>query len=71
MVEDKKTITINEIEYTEDQLDDRQKTVINHINSLEQKIKSTQFNLDQLQVGRQAFLNMLGESLSLSEEVVN
>lgn len=62
--EDKKAIiTINDIEYSEDQLTDQQKVMINHINSLQQKINSTQFNLDQLEVGKQAFVNMLTESL--------
>ena len=62
--EDKKAIiTINDIEYTEDQLTDQQKVMINHINSLQQKINSAQFNLDQLAVGKQAFVNMLTESL--------
>jgi len=62
--EDKKAIiTINDIEYTEDQLTDQQKVMINHINSLQQKINSAQFNLDQLEVGKQAFVNMLTESL--------
>ena len=37
--------------------------MINHITDLERKIGSTQFNLDQLQVGRQAFLDMLTKSL--------
>lgn len=62
---EKKTnvITINDKEYTEDQLTDQQKVMINHIADLERKIGSTQFNLDQLQVGKQAFLDMLTKSL--------
>jgi hypothetical protein len=62
---EKKTnvITINDKEYTQDQLTDQQKVMINHIGDLERKIGSTQFNLDQLQVGRQAFLDMLTKSL--------
>ena len=49
MTEDKKVITIDEIEYTEDQLSDAAKVCINHIRSLDQKIGSPQFNLTQLQ----------------------
>jgi hypothetical protein len=56
-------ITINDKEYTEDQLSDEQKVMINHISDLDRKIGSTQFNLDQLNVGRQAFMNMLQSSL--------
>ena len=65
--EDKKAvITIDNVDYTEDQLTDQQKVMINHINSLQQKINSAQFNLDQLSVGKDAFVTML--KLSLEEE---
>ena len=57
------TITINDKEYTEDQLTDQQKVIINHIGDLDRKIRSAQFNLDQLTVGRDAFVNMLTVSL--------
>jgi len=67
--EDKKVIiTINEVDYTEDQLNDAQKLIINHINSLQQKINSAEFNLDQLKVGKQAFVDMLNNSLEKVEE---
>ena len=52
MAEEKKVITIDDVEYTEDQLSDTAKMCINHINSLDQKIGSAQFNLVQLQMGR-------------------
>ncbi len=68
MVEDKKTITIDDIEYTEDQLSDEQKMMVNHINSLQQKINSSQFNLDQLKVGQDAFVKMLKDSLEKVDE---
>jgi hypothetical protein len=58
------TITINDKEYTEDQLTDQQKVIINHIGDLDRKIRSTQFNLDQLTVGKDAFVNMLTVSLT-------
>lgn len=58
-----KTITINDKEYTEDQLTDQQKVIINHLTDLDRKIGSTQFNLDQLTVGKNAFMHMLNESL--------
>jgi len=63
---EKKTqiITINGTDYSEDQLTDEQKTMINHIADLDRKIGSTRFNLDQLQVGRDAFVNMLTASLN-------
>jgi hypothetical protein len=67
MAEDKKVITINEKDYTEDQLTDQQKIIINHINSLQQKIGSAEFNLDQLKVGKDAFMLMLDNSLKEEE----
>jgi len=63
MTEDKKVITIDDVEYTEDQLSDEAKACINHIGSLDQKIASAQFNLIQLQVGREAFVSKLKGSL--------
>ena len=66
--EDKKVIiTIDEVDYTEDQLTDSQKMMINHINSLQQKINSAEFNLDQLKVGKDAFVNLLTASLKTEE----
>jgi len=67
---EKKTqiITINGTDYTEDQLTDEQKIMINHIADLDRKIGSTRFNLDQLQVGRDAFVNMLTASLKETDE---
>ena len=67
MAKDKKTITINDKEYTEEQLTDDQKVLINHITDLDRKIGSTQFNLDQLQVGRKAFMSLLESSLETEE----
>jgi hypothetical protein len=63
---EKKTqiITINDKDYTEDQLTDEQKVLINHVADLDRKLGSTRFNLDQLQVGRDAFMAMLTNSLN-------
>jgi len=63
------TISINDVEYTEDQLTDQQKVMINHVTDLDRKIKSTQFNLDQLNVGKSAFMNLVTASLEIKEEV--
>jgi hypothetical protein len=63
-----KTIVINDKEYTEDQLTNEQKMMVNHIADLERKIGSTKFNLDQLNVGRTAFLQMLEGSLEEEQQ---
>ena len=66
--ENNQVITIDGTDYTEDQLTDQQKIIINHIGDLDRKIRSTQFNLDQLQVGRDAFVQMLNDTLETPEE---
>ena len=62
------TITIDGREYTEDQLTDEQKVLINHVADLDRKLGSTRFNLDQLQVGRDAFMSLLTTSLNKETE---
>jgi hypothetical protein len=63
VAEEQKVITIDEVEYTEDQLSDEAKACINHIGSLDQKMASAQFNLIQLQGGREYFMAKLKEEL--------
>lgn len=68
MAEEKKVIiTLDDQDYTEDQLSDEQKMIVNHINSLQQKIGSARFNLDQLQVGQNAFVEIFRKSLEGEE----
>ena len=62
------TITINDKSYTEDQLTDQQKVMVNHVADLDRKIRSAQFNMDQLNVGKQAFMQLLTASLEAPAE---
>ena len=57
------TVTINEVEYKESDFDEQQVAMINHVSDLERKISSSQFNLAQLQFGKDAFMNALTKSL--------
>ena len=68
---EKKTtpITINDKEYLFEDLTQEQQSMVNHVADLDRKISSTQFNLDQLSVGRQAFMNMLTQQLEVDEAV--
>ena len=68
MAEDKKVITIDDVDYTEDQLSDHAKACINHIGSLDSKISTAERNLIQLKVGRQGFLDMLKSDLEATVE---
>jgi len=61
------TITINGTDYTEDQLNDTQKVMVTHVADLDRKITSANFNIDQLKMGRMAFMNTLTSSLDVKE----
>ena len=58
------TITIEDKEYKVSDLTVKQVTLVNHVQDLDRKIGSSQFNLDQLNVGRSAFMNLLTENLA-------
>lgn len=62
------TIIVNEKEYDIESMGDQQKVMINHISDLDRKMSTTQFNLDQLKVGRDAFVNMLAASLEAATD---
>ena len=69
MGKDEKTpITINDKEYFVEDLTQEQQTMLNHINDLDRKLSSTRFNLDQLSIGREAFINMLAKSVETETE---
>lgn len=60
----KPTLELNGVEHDIENMSDEQKIMINHVSDLDRKISSAQFNLNQLQVGREAFVSMLQESLT-------
>jgi hypothetical protein len=62
------TISINGTDYTEDQLNDTQKVMVSHVADLDRKIGSANFNIDQLKMGRMAFMNTLTASLASESE---
>ena len=68
---EKKTtpITINDVDYTLEDMSEEQQAMVNHVADLDRKIASTRFNLDQLSVGREAFMNMLTQQLESDEAV--
>ena len=69
MAENKKTpVVIDEIEYNFEDMTDEQKTLVNHVADLDRKIASSRFNLDQLNVGRDAFVSLLKNALEPKEE---
>ena len=54
--------------YKESELSDEQKTMINHVADLDRKITSSEFNLQQLRFGRQAFMDALKVSVEKNKE---
>ena len=56
-------ITVNDKEYVLEDMTDRQKVLLAHIQDLDRKIGNTRFALDQLAVGREAFANQLAVDL--------
>ena len=60
---EKASITVNDKEYFIEDMTDEQKAMINHIQDLTRKIESSQFNLEQLNFGKNAFVNSLSQSL--------
>jgi septal ring factor EnvC (AmiA/AmiB activator) len=63
-----KTITVNDVEHNIEDLTEQQIAMVNHIADLDKKLGSLGFNMDQLQVGRKAFVNMLTKSLEAVED---
>jgi len=62
--EQKPVLTFDDKEYIIEDMTDEQKALLNHINDLQNKMNSMQFNLDQVSVGKDAFIEKLRESLA-------
>ena len=64
MGKEKKTpIEIDEKEYFFEDLTDEQKALVNHIADLDRKIVNSKFNLEQLEFGKNAFVDALKKTL--------
>ena len=64
---EKTPVTINNEEFFIEDMTDEQKAMINHISDLDRKIGTSQFNLEQLTFGKNAFVNALSQSLNTQE----
>ena len=56
-------LTLDEKEYVIDEMTDDEKMLLNHINDMQSKINTNQFMRDQLEVGKEAFISKLRDSL--------
>ena len=62
------TVSIDNVEYKVEDLSDKAKALIDHVADLDRKMASMRFQMDQIQVGRDAFFGMLKNSLVKPEE---
>ena len=65
----KNAIKIDDVEYQYEDMTAEQQTMVNHIADLDRKVSAARFNLDQLTVGKDAFVEMLKRSLSSEKEI--
>jgi len=65
----KTSLKIDDVEYFFEDMSPEQQTLVNHVADLDRKLASAKFNVDQLQVGRDAFFKMLKDSLEVVTDV--
>ena len=58
-----KPIVIDGVEYSPEDLTEAQLAMVSHVVDLDRKLSRARFNLDQLGVGREAFMDSLHVSL--------
>ena len=61
-------VSIDGVEYKVEDMTEQQQMFLNHVVDLERKIGSTKFQLDQLNVGKDAFFTMLKAALEAKPE---
>ena len=65
--EDKPVLSLDGKEYVIEDMTDEEKQMINHINDMQNKINTNAFMREQLEVGKEAFIVRLRESLVAEE----
>ena len=64
----KPVLNLDDKEYVIEDMSDEQKQMINHINDMQNKLNTNAFMREQLEVGKEAFINMLRGALKAKEE---
>ena len=57
-------LTIDGVEYVYEDMTQQQQLLLNNVGDLDRKLDAARFNVDQLQVGRNAFFGLLKEALA-------
>ena len=65
---EKPVLNLDDKEYVIEDMTDEQKMMVNHINDIQNKQNNNAFIADQLQVGKESFINMLRDSLNKEED---
>ena len=65
---EKPVLSLDGNEYVIEDMTDEEKQMINHINDMQNKITTNAFMREQLEVGKEAFIVRLRESLVAEEE---
>jgi hypothetical protein len=60
-------VTIDGVEHDANTFNENQVLLLNHCVDLDRKINSTQFQLQQLQVGKDSFLKLLKDALVVQD----
>ena len=64
-------LSLDEVEYPVSEMTQEQVAIYNHLNDLERKILSSEFNLVQLRFGKQAFVDAFRVSIENQEKEKN
>jgi hypothetical protein len=71
MAEKKTTpVLIDDVEYNLEDMTKEQQLYVRHVADLDRKIGSAQFNIEQMQIGRNGFMELLKQSLESPAEDV-
>jgi hypothetical protein len=62
--DEKKTITVNDKTHNLEDFNEQQLVMVNHLHDLERKLSNARFNVDQLTVGKDAFITLLEQSFN-------
>lgn len=61
-------LNLNGVDYNINDLEDDQKILVAHINDLNRKVDSAKFNLQQMEIGRNACIAHLSEALTSKDD---
>ena len=61
-------VNLNGVDYSINDMTDDQKVLLAHANDLNRKVDSAKFNLQQMEIGRNAVVNALSEALTKNDD---